>query len=179
MLCNGWGCTDRQFRPYIKLFPKKFIITFCVVSAGHLVINCTFGITNNYCSNSCFNALTLVNLVCLYLGVDLTPQLTALELRTIEHACWIVDILDFWDEPAVIIPVSWCNLDRNTRNVLRYFGVKIPSQMKAAIAAPQWEFSVLWLVKIHSRLLLEVKETTGCNRVLGEGVGVTEHGWGC
>ena len=63
-------------------------------------------------------------------------ELSALELRPIEYVSWIINV------SAIRIPVSWCNLDRYTRILICFSGVKIPSHMTAAIAVTQWKFLV-------------------------------------
>ena len=188
----------------------------------------------NSCGNLYFNTLTVASLVCLCRGsiqlvswqvLRASLGAISLKLRPVEHVSWILNTPDFEYVPVVIILVCWCHLDRNKYSHSRLFSAKILSLLKASMTVPQWEFPVLWLVKILSRreplllsyvthfninirqfcrwsvwdsapaetpqssleatrhsplegLPLEVRGTTGCTRVLGEGIGATEHKWG-
>ena len=78
-------------------------------------------------------------------------ELSALKLRPVEQVSWILNTPDFETVSAMIIPVSWCHLDRNKYSRSRLLIVKIISLLKASKTVPQWEFPVPWLVKIHSR----------------------------
>ena len=78
-------------------------------------------------------------------------ELSALKLWPVEHVSWILNTPDFGYVPVVIMPVCWCAFDRNKYSRSRLFSVKILSLLKASMTVPQWEFPVLWFIKIHSR----------------------------
>ena len=64
-LCPFCPCdSSLEFGGFLFLFLSEPLVIY-----GALLIR------YDYCSHSCFNALTPVNLVCLYRGVDLTRQL--------------------------------------------------------------------------------------------------------
>ena len=54
-------------------------------------------------------------------------ELSALKLRPVEHVSWMLNTPDFEYVPVVIIPVCWCDLDRNKYSHSRLFSVKILS----------------------------------------------------